>query len=100
VRQFLGKSMMNQDSVMVWRFNVAALKANYAYIMGWEPIARCDIPTLFIKGGDSNYLTAEHQPQVQAQFSQAKAHVIANTGHWLHAEKPTEVLRAIRKFIL
>ncbi len=100
VRQFLGKSMMNQDSVMVWRFNVAALKANYAYIMGWEPIARCDTPTLFIKGGDSNYLTVEHQPQVQAQFSQAKAHVIANTGHWLHAEKPTEVLRAIRKFIL
>jgi len=26
-------------------------------------------------------------------------HVIANTGHWLHAEKPAEVLRAIRKFI-
>ncbi|CSC10706.1 esterase/lipase [Vibrio cholerae] len=36
---------------------------------------------------------------VQAQFSQAKAHVIANTGHWLHAEKPAEVIRAIRKFI-
>ena len=99
VRQFLGKSMYNRDGIMAWRFNVAALKANYAFIMGWEPIACCTIPTLFIKGGDSDYLTAEHQSQVQAQFSQAKAHVIANTGHWLHAEKPVEVLRAIRKFI-
>ncbi|EDK25884.1 putative esterase/lipase YbfF, partial [Vibrionales bacterium SWAT-3] len=42
---------------------------------------------------------AEHQTAVQQQFSNAKAHVIANTGHWLHAEKPAEVLRAIRKFI-
>jgi len=57
------------------------------------------VQTLLIKGGDSDYLTAEHQADVQQQFTNVKAHVIANTGHWLHAEKPTEVLRAIRKFI-
>ncbi|MFG0606566.1 alpha/beta fold hydrolase [Vibrio mimicus] len=99
VRQFLGKSLMSDQNVMTWRFNVAALKAHYADILGWDIIAKCRIPTLFIKGADSDYLTAQHQPMVQAQFSQAKAHVIANTGHWLHAEKPAEVLRAIRKFI-
>jgi esterase len=33
------------------------------------------------------------------QFPNAKAHVIANAGHWLHAEKPDMVLRVIRKFI-
>lgn len=100
VRQFLGKSLVNQDSVMTWRFNVPAIKANYWNILGWEPIASNSTPTLFIKGADSNYLMAEHQPAIQQQFSRAKAHVIANTGHWLHAEKPAEVLRAIRKFIL
>lgn len=99
VRQFLGKSLMSDQNVMTWRFNVAALKAHYAEILGWNIIAKCRIPTLFIKGADSDYLTTQHQPMVQAQFSQAKAHVIANTGHWLHAEKPAEVLRAIRKFI-
>ena len=99
VRQFLGKSLTKQDDHMTWRFNVPSIKQNYWNIIGWEPIAPCDVPTLFIKGGNSDYLTAEHQPQIQAQFKQAKAHVIANTGHWLHAEKPAEVLRAIRKFI-
>ncbi|HGE6104864.1 TPA: alpha/beta fold hydrolase [Vibrio cholerae] len=99
VRQFLGKSLMSEQNVMTWRFNVAALKAHYAEILGWNIIAKCRIPTLFIKGADSDYLTTQHQPMVQAQFSQAKAHVIANTGHWLHAEKPAEVIRAIRKFI-
>lgn len=99
VRQFLGKSLTKQEDHMTWRFNVPSIKQNYWNIIGWETIQPSDVPTLFIKGGNSDYLTSEHQPQIQAQFKHAKAHVIANTGHWLHAEKPTEVLRAIRKFI-
>jgi len=99
VRQFLGKSLFNNGEHLAWRFNVTSLWNNYWDILGWEPIAPIDTPTLFLKGGDSDYLTAEHQADVQSQFLNAKAHVIANTGHWLHAEKPAEVLRAIRKFI-
>lgn len=99
VRQFLSKSLYKQGNTLTWRFNVPALLANYDCILGWEPIPLTSIPTLFVKGGDSDYLTTEHQGQVQAQFANAKAHVIANTGHWLHAEKPAEVLRAIRKFL-
>ena len=100
VRQFLTKSLYkNEHGIMVWRFNVASLEANYANIIGWEPIEKTSVKTLLIKGGNSDYLMPEHQPMVQQQFSNVKAHVIANTGHWLHAEKPKEVLRAIRKFL-
>ncbi|MBW3694450.1 alpha/beta fold hydrolase [Vibrio sp. T187] len=99
VRQFLTKSLFKNGEIMEWRFNVQSLLANYDNITGWKPISAFNGPTLFIKGGDSDYLTAEHQSAVQSQFSRAKAHVIANTGHWLHAEKPAEVLRAIRKFL-
>ena len=101
VRQFLTKSLFKNDhSVMEWRFNVRSLLSNYDQIIGWEPIPASATRTLFIKGGNSDYLTHEHQSSIQEQFSNAKAHVIANTGHWLHAEKPAEVLRAIRKFIV
>ncbi len=100
VRQFLTKSLFKtEQGIMEWRFNVASLLSNYPQIIGWEPIEKTSVKTLLIKGGDSDYLTTEHQTAVQQQFSNAKAHVIANTGHWLHAEKPAEVLRAIRKFI-
>ncbi|MEF1290682.1 alpha/beta fold hydrolase, partial [Vibrio sp. M260118] len=99
VRQFLSKSLYNTGEHLAWRFNVESLSENYWQILGWEPVETISTPTLFVKGGDSDYLTAEHQGEVQKQFSSAKAHVIANTGHWLHAEKPAEVLRAIRKFI-
>lgn len=99
VRQFLGKSLYREGDHMQWRFSVSAIWDNYWNILGWEPIAATDIATLFLKGADSDYLTQKHQSQVQTQFSNAKAHVIANTGHWLHAEKPQEVIRAIRRFI-
>jgi len=99
VRQFLSKSLYNNDGVFCWRFNVPALEENYWNILGWQDIEPLSVPTLFVKGGDSDYLMAEHQPKVQRQFTNVKAHVIANAGHWLHAEKPKEVLRAITKFI-
>ncbi|MDW1632240.1 alpha/beta fold hydrolase, partial [Vibrio sp. Y176] len=92
VRQFLSKSLFKNEDHMAWRFNVDSLLSNYAEIIGWQDIAPTEIPTLFIKGGDSDYLMPEHQPSVQRQFKQAKAHIIANTGHWLHAEKPAEVM--------
>ncbi|MGP8306594.1 alpha/beta fold hydrolase [Vibrio sp. YIC-376] len=99
VRQFLSKSLYKEGDKMAWRFNVQSLLTNYAEIIGWEEITPTDIPTLFVKGGDSDYLMPEHQPAVQRQFKHAKAHIIANTGHWLHAEKPVEVMRVIRKHI-
>lgn len=99
VAQFLGKSLYNDQGVMRWRFNVPSLKANYWHILGWQPLSPISAPTLFLKGANSPYIQSSHQGEIIAQFPNAKAHIIANTGHWLHAEKPAEVIRAIRKFI-
>ncbi|MDC0611019.1 alpha/beta fold hydrolase [Vibrio sp.] len=99
VRQFLGKSLYKDaHGIMQWRFNASSLKQNYPNILGWDPIEPVATPTLFVKGGDSEYIISDYQSQIVQQFPNAKAHIIANTGHWLHAEKPQEVLRAIYKF--
>jgi esterase len=99
VRQFLSKSMVNHDGVIQWRFNVPALLNQYQSIVGWQEGGPFLAPTLFIKGANSDYIAPQHQAAIQRQFPQAKAHIIANTGHWLHAEKPVETLRAISKFL-
>lgn len=99
VRQFLSKSLYKNENALSWRFNVDAILNNYMNILDWNPGAACHVSTLFLKGADSDYITATYQKEIQAQFPYAKAHVIANTGHWLHAEKPQEVLRAIRRFL-
>ncbi|GAM61274.1 esterase ybfF [Vibrio ishigakensis] len=100
VRQFLSKSLYKDGDRLAWRFNHRVLKSWYWEITGWETLAPNPVSTLFIKGADSDYITAEYQAQILQQFPNAKAHVIANTGHWLHAEKPEMVLRTIRKFLI
>ncbi|CCK01635.1 Esterase ybfF [Cronobacter sakazakii 701] len=40
-----------------------------------------------------------HREALLSQFPKARAHVIAGAGHWVHAEKPQAVLRAIRRFL-
>lgn len=98
VRQFLAKSLYNNGQHFAWRFNLHLLHQYYEQILGWETLDPVLTSTLFIKGADSEYIMAEHQASILSQFPNSKAHVIANTGHWLHAEKPSDVLRVIQRF--
>ncbi|AEY01995.1 esterase YbfF [Oceanimonas sp. GK1] len=99
VRQFLLKSFVAEEAD--WRFNVAALHDAYQHIMGWPGLpAPFEGPVLFIKGSESDYLLPEHQPEVQAQFPHARARVIQDAGHWLHAEKPQAFNRLVQDFLL
>ena len=95
VIQFLLKSFVDGE----WRFNVPVLWDQYPHIVGWETIPAWEHPVLFIPGGNSPYVTAAYREQLLAQFPQARAHVIAGAGHWVHAEKPEAVLRAIRRYL-
>jgi esterase len=100
VRQFLLKSLARSESGWGWRFNVPALERNYANIMGWpDDQTRFEGPTLFIKGGDSDYVLPEYTDTVMAQFPAANARVIAGTGHWLHAEKPALFNKLVVDFL-
>ena len=95
VIQFLLKSFVDG----AWRFNVPVLWDCYRQITGWETVPAWPHPALFIRGGNSSYVSESYRDALLAQFPQARAHVIAGAGHWVHAEKPQAVLRAIRRFL-
>lgn len=101
VRQFLLKSLAKDNDTFYWRFNLAALQANYAALID-APVAesRYDGPTLFIKGGDSDYILPEHKARITQLFPQAQAKIIQGTGHWLHAEKPAAFTKLVQDFLL
>lgn len=96
-QQFILKSF-DPTSEGFFRFNAQALKANYTNIMGWKPVF-FDKPTLFIKGGSSDYIQAKDTQVILEQFPKATSFVVANAHHWVHAEKPEAVVRAIQKFL-
>jgi len=93
--QFLLKSFAAGE----WRFNVPTLWDQYPHIVGWDTVPAWDHPALFIRGGNSPYVDESHRDALLAQFPQARAHVIAGAGHWVHAEKPQAVVRAIRRYL-
>ena len=95
VIQFLLKSFHAGE----WRFNVPVLWQCYDDIIGWQAQAPWPHPALFIRGDQSHYLADEYRDALVAQFPQARAHIIAGAGHWVHAEKPDAVLRAIKRFL-
>nr|WP_086940805.1 alpha/beta fold hydrolase [Thaumasiovibrio occultus] len=100
VRQFLLKSLKRADKGFEWQFNVASLWRNYQHIMGWQPEPAYEGPVLFVKGENSEYILPEYRDAIMRQFPHAKAHMVANTGHWLHAEKPDAVSRIVNRFLM
>lgn len=100
VRQFLLKSLEQHQTGWKWRFNLDLLERDYlhlsAAIDSVKPFTR---PVLFIKGADSDYLTAQHRKHINKLFPNSEAKIIHGTGHWLHAEKPTIFNRLVSTFL-
>ncbi|MFU2046841.1 alpha/beta fold hydrolase [Avibacterium gallinarum] len=97
IQQFMLKSFDGQ-SAEKFRFNLTALQQNYANIMDWQTCFYPN-PTLFIKGGQSDYIQPEYSEQILAQFPQATSFTINGSGHWVHAEKPEAIIRIIQRFL-
>ena len=55
--------------------------------------------SLFINGGNSNYIKAEDKSLIKEHFPNSVVLTIKGVGHWLHAEKPDEFYEAVIEFI-
>lgn len=55
--------------------------------------------SLFIRGGNSNYITEEERPEIKRLFPKAVIKTIDDAGHWVHAEKPHEVILSVVDFL-
>lgn len=101
VRQFLLKSLYKTDEGQyAWRFNLPLLIRDYprlsAAIISDRTFAG---RTMFMKGGNSDYITRDHQPAIARLFPTAEAKIINGTGHWLHAEKPAVFAGIVSRFL-
>ena len=97
IQQFMLKSF-DASSDNYFRFNLTALKRNYPHLMGWGS-RHIKQPCLFIKGGNSSYILPEYTDRILSQCPQATSFTINGSGHWVHAEKPQFVIRAIMHFL-
>ena len=100
VRQFLLRNIAVDKQGLSFKCNLEGIANNYAEIMkAFDPQLHYDGPTLFIKGGDSDYITSQHREIIVQHFPNSKAKIVAATGHWLHAEKPIAFNKIVKDFI-
>lgn len=91
-RQFLLKSLYWQEpGQLAFRFNLSVFNQKIDQI--GKPLPENAIfleSTLFIRGGNSNYILDQDMVAIQHHFPKATLKSIPNVGHWLHAENPVQ----------
>lgn len=101
VRQFLLRNLKITEQGSEFKCSVEKIAQGYSQIMAaTESSTTYDQPTLFVKGGNSNYITAEHREAINALFSNSSAKIIQGAGHWLHAEKTVAFNKIVSDFLL
>jgi pimeloyl-ACP methyl ester carboxylesterase len=97
VVQFLMKSLYwGTPEQLAWRFNVPVIARDLKDILAPIGPETVRTPTLFIRGGQSDYITREDLPQIKEQFPKCRVETIDFAGHWVHAQAPDEVVQLIR----
>ena len=102
VRGFLLKNLVRDNGVFRWRLDLEAIERDYDNMLGWRPPSSSfEGPSLFVGGDRSRYFQADRDTDLIRQwFPSADIHTIQDAGHWLHADKPAEVVQVIRSFLL
>jgi pimeloyl-ACP methyl ester carboxylesterase len=84
-----------------WRMNLPVIQGSYDKLIA--AVGKLgdtfDGPTLFLRGGKSDYLQEEDWPMIAHLFPQAQLATVAEAGHWVHAERPEELLAEVADFL-
>jgi pimeloyl-ACP methyl ester carboxylesterase len=97
VRQFLLKNLSrNKEGGYRWKMNLPVIYDHYqdilAPIQADEPFEK---PTLFIRGGQSDYIQADDLDTITELFPVAMIDTVLDAGHWVHAQAPEELMSMV-----
>ena len=101
IRLFLLKNLKRKEGGgYQWKMNLDLLADQIEKVIEVSDIPfPINIPTLFIRGGESGYILDSDFEEIYKFFPQSEIETIEGTGHWIHAEKPLELLELVEEFI-
>jgi esterase len=98
--QFLMKSLRREKSGgFSWRFNVDVLSQAIHRITEKIDLTINTLPTLFIYGRKSEYVTQNDISEVEELYLQIETACLENSGHWLHAQEPELFFEITSEFL-
>ncbi|XP_050667624.1 protein ABHD11-like [Leptidea sinapis] len=90
------------DNTIGWLCNLQVLKDYFTDIANFPKdllTKKFDRPTLFVGGGESNYIPHEDLPGIRNLFPNVQVKYVANVGHNVHAEDPKSFLNIVIPFL-
>ncbi len=96
---FLMQNLVFRESTLGWRINLAAIEASLGRITGFPEELRerrHHGPVRVIAGGRSDYVRRHDGGEFQPMFPRVRVDIVADAGHWVHADAPQQVLSIIR----
>lgn len=101
IRQFLLKNLYWQEKeTLGFRFNLKTLTEKVNQVgVALPKEASYSGKTLFLRGGNSDYIQPIDDPVIKDHFPLATTITITNAGHWLHAENPKMFFKTVLDFL-
>lgn len=101
IRQFLLKSTYwREKGKLAFRFNLKSLTENNNEVGEALPsFTVFEGETLFLKGENSGYISVNEESLINAHFPNSTIKIVANAGHWLHAENPKDFYKRVIDFV-
>ena len=102
LRGYLLQNLVREDDRWSWRINLPALRRNMDKIVDFPvPPADRQFPgdTLFIYGGQSDYLNPDNAVSARRFFPYARLRLIPEAGHWVYSDAPEAFVTALSAFL-
>ncbi len=98
---FLMQNLTGQAGAFEWRINLAAIGAYLEEIVygNFPGNAAVKTPTLFVKGGLSDYITDEDALFIKEHFPNGTMKTIPGASHFVHVERREELIKTIAEWL-
>ena len=99
LRQFLLQNLRSNSDGLHWRINLEVIHRQMGALTDFDVTAApCGVPSLFIYGTQSDYVTPKTTPTILKHFPKARLVALEGAGHWLHAQEPQRFIQAFQEF--
>ena len=100
LRRFLVKNLRNDGPIFKWRIPLDSIFTNYPKLCeATPPLPTFPNSALFLRGGQSPYVSDADAPQIHQLFPQAVIETIPAARHWVHADAPEEFVEHVSAFL-
>jgi esterase len=102
LRQYLLQNLVRDEQRWYWRINLPVLAASLTQILDFPVVeSGCQFQgnTLFLYGGESDYVTSSVAAPIRNLFPYARLRAVPGAGHWVYAERPEEFHLALSHFL-